>query len=119
MDRGPGWDQRTSFMRKLQSQLNLTEDQHKRIEAILNESQERVKKLWDQVAPEAREEYRRTQNRIREELTPEQLVKYEALLREHKPRRGDDPRDPRKRGGPPPDWASKSNVPMQKPENSK
>lgn len=113
MERGPGWDQKTSFLRKLQTQLDLSEDQSKRIEVILNESQERVKKLWDQVAPTAREEFHRTQDRIRQELTPEQQVKFEALLRERKSRRGDSSKDFKKREDHPWDSSNKTNPPVR------
>ena len=50
--------QRPDFVDHLQRELYLSAAQRDRIEQILRESHDRMKRLWDQVAPEAREEHR-------------------------------------------------------------
>ena len=83
--RGPnapaGARQRGAFADRLQRELNLTTAQRARIEEILKESQDKTKQLWDSIAPQADAEHRRVRERIREQLTPEQLGRYEKVFR--------------------------------------
>ena len=77
------WEgQLRELARKMEKQLELSADQRGRIEAIVRDSQSRMRGIWDEVAPRAREEFRRTRQQIREVLTPEQRKRYEELFRE-------------------------------------
>lgn len=73
--------QRGEMLDRMQRQLHLTPDQRRDIERILRESNARMKQLWETVAPQAREEHQRVSNLIRAELRPEQLEKFEAMLK--------------------------------------
>jgi len=95
-DRPGSIHQRVEFMRRMEKRLDLTPVQRERIEAILSESQERTRKLWEQVGPKMKEEFQQTSKRISEELTAQQKIKFDELLQEQKARRR--PEDAR-RGG--------------------
>lgn len=77
----PAQLQRIELLLRVRNELNLTPDQHERIERIIREGQERSRKLWDSVAPEMRNELQSVQEKIRAELTPEQRRRFEQLLR--------------------------------------
>ena len=72
---------RLEFLRRLERDLSLTSGQRERIDAIMKESQERVKKLMEPVNPKIREEVQRTREEFREVLTPEQRVRFDELLK--------------------------------------
>jgi len=78
---GPGMAQRMEYLRRIERQLNLRSAQRERIEQILRESQERMRKLWEPVAPLAQEELQATEQHIRAELTPAQARKFDELSR--------------------------------------
>jgi Spy/CpxP family protein refolding chaperone len=88
-----GAEQRDEYLHRMQVQLNLSPDQRQRIEAILRESQQRSRALWESIEPRMREEVKKTRDRIREHLTPEQRQKFEEMSRARPPmsRRPDDP----------------------------
>jgi Spy/CpxP family protein refolding chaperone len=91
------------WVEKLATELNLTAIQRERIEALLKESQERMKAMADEMAPRTREEFHRTRELIRKELTPDQQSKYDALQKErqNRMRRGvNEPGGPPSPGGP-------------------
>ncbi len=104
--------QRTEYLSRMQRHLNLTPAQNERIEKWLQESQERMKKMWEPVAPQAREEFRSVREQILLELNPEQKKKYEEVFKPrsaHKPgepreelRKRDERRDQRPMREPPP-----------------
>jgi hypothetical protein len=79
--------QRVEFLRRMEKQLNLTADQRERIGKIIRASQDRTKPLWDIIAPQMRKEVKRVQEEIKQELTPDQQIKFAELL---KPRRRPD-----------------------------
>ena len=88
--------QQGELFRRMEKQLDLTAAQRQRLEAIVKESQERIRTLAEDVAPQTRGELRRMRERIREELTPEQQRKFEKLdeglrQREGGPKRGERP----------------------------
>ena len=70
---------RTNFVEKLQNDLKLTPEQHRRIEKIVAESQERTKELWKQAGQPFRKEVQDTKEKIRSELTPQQREKFEEM----------------------------------------
>ena len=76
----PGW-LREEFVRRLDSELDLTPDQHRKVMSIVRESQERTKLLYSLIAEDVREEMRQTQDAIRKEITPEQAQKFDDMLK--------------------------------------
>jgi hypothetical protein len=93
------------FLQRLDAEVRLTAGQRERIEQIITEGQQRNKELWDRVAPEIRRENADTLRRIREALLPEQVARFEELMKQGRPagRRADEslppnlrPRDPRR-----------------------
>lgn len=71
------------FVRRLVRDLELEPDQQKKIAQIVNESQNRIKILFELVGPEMREEMRQVRDSIRSVLTPEQKLKFDEL-RKHR-----------------------------------
>jgi Spy/CpxP family protein refolding chaperone len=84
---------RLELLRRMQRDLNLTADQHEKIDKILKESQERSRKIMEPVAPEIRDELARTRDEFRKVLTPEQRAKFDELLK-HQQHRPDQPHRP-------------------------
>lgn len=72
---------RLEFLRSVRKDLDLTPEQHERIEKIIHEGQEKSRKLWDSVAPEMRKELQSVNEKIRAELSPEQRRRFEQLLK--------------------------------------
>jgi hypothetical protein len=97
---------RKDFLDRLEHELSLTNGQRERIEKIISEGQDRTRQIWQNVEPEMRAELMSTRDRIRNELTPDQLQRFEDILRRPQ-RRPDDmstnrpPRDLRRGAAPP------------------
>lgn len=76
-------------MGRVQKDLDLTPDQRARIEKIIGDSQERIRDLWDQVAPDIHDEYEDVKKKVCEVLTPEQNKRFDELMKQqlhpHKP----------------------------------
>lgn len=87
------------FLQKLEAEVRLTAEQRERIEKIIAAGQLRNKELWERVAPEMRREIAETQKRIREELTPEQRVRFEELMKSRPAgqRKADETKQPERR----------------------
>jgi hypothetical protein len=87
------------FLHRIEAELNLTPEQHDRIETILRESQERTRGI-------ARGEFGNVREQIRSELKPEQLARFDQLLRERQRRMqemmGQENRPPFRPNGPGP-----------------
>lgn len=75
---------RLDFYRKINSQLNLSAEQHSKIELILDSSHKRTKLLWEEINPRLREELARVRQEIKEQLTPDQKALFEELLKRSK-----------------------------------
>ena len=76
------WDNRIRELgKRMERQLDLTAEQRDRIEIIVRDSQRRIKSVFDEATPKAREEFRETRTKIREVLTPEQRKKFEELFK--------------------------------------
>jgi len=102
---GPGMAQRMDYLRRIERQLNLKSTQRQRIEQVLRESQERMRKLWEPVMPLAHEELQAAEQRIRAELTPAQARKFDELSRGRAARKSEGASTrgaKRERGGPAP-----------------
>jgi len=70
---------RVDLLRRVVRDLDLTPEQKDRVDKILKESQERTRKI---MAPYLREELQRTTAEFREALSPEQRIRFDALLKE-------------------------------------
>lgn len=73
--------QRFEVLRHAERQLELTPEQHSRIDAHIKEAQERFRKLWEPVAPAARGDLEQLREQVLAELTPAQKVRFLELLR--------------------------------------
>lgn len=88
----PIWpQQRIEYLQRMQRQLDLTPDQRQKIELILSRSQERMRDLWEPIAPHAREESRHARTQILETLDLKQRRKFEAMFRARSPNKGLEP----------------------------
>ena len=72
---------RYEAIRRMTHDLNLSEDQLRRVEGRIRESQERTRVIWELVGPEVQEEFRRLRSEVAAELGPEQRRKFDANLR--------------------------------------
>ena len=80
---------RRDFVDRMQHEIQLTSEQRDRLEKTITESQERVRILWQLVGPEMAEEKRHLMEDIRQQLRPDQLDKFEQLMKRGPPRRGE------------------------------
>ena len=80
---------KVELMGRVQKDLDLSPEQHARIEKIIGDAQERIRDLWDQVAPDIHDEYDDFQKKMCTELTPDQKKRFEELMKAqqhpHKP----------------------------------
>ena len=86
MSRPPGRGQGREFLERLDRDLNLTPDQHQKLEKILNESQKRSKEIWEKISPELREEMKTSREKMRAVLTPEQIARFDELMKPKQPK---------------------------------
>lgn len=96
--------QRPEFLRRLDRQLALTQEQFETIEEIINESNDRTKALWEPIAPALKAELREVHDKIRAVLTADQRKKFEEEILRPRPARKSDPtpqRSPPNLPGPP------------------
>ena len=91
--------------RRMQAELDLAPEQRDRIEAIVRDSQERMKAVRDEVGKKVGEEFREMRQRIRGELTPDQRRKFAEIMKQHDER---EKRDDRTSRPPSPPAAGKS-----------
>jgi hypothetical protein len=79
---------KVELMGRVQKELDLSPEQHARIEKIVGDSQERIRDLWDQVAPDIHDEYDDVQKKVCQELSPEQKKLFDDLMKkqQHKPK---------------------------------
>jgi len=85
----PREGQLRELSRRVQKELGLTPVQREQIEAIIHESQERMKSLRDEVGQKISVESSDMRQRIRNELTAEQRRSFAEILKHH------DERNPR------------------------
>jgi hypothetical protein len=81
--------------RRMQAELGLAPEQRDRIEAIVRESQERMKSVRDEVGKKIGEEFREMRQKIRVELTPDQRRKFAEIMKQHDDREKRDDRSTR------------------------
>ena len=80
---------RLELMGRVQKDLDLTPDQHERIAKIIGDGQDRIRELWDQVAPDIHDEYEDVKKKFCDVLTPDQKKRFDDLMKQqlhpHKP----------------------------------
>lgn len=69
------------FLERLDRELKLQPEQHRRIQKILEESQKRNKEIWEKIEPEVREEMKCSREEIRGLLTSEQRKHLDELMK--------------------------------------
>lgn len=77
---------RIEFLRRMERELDLTPAQREPIDKVLQEGQERMKKLMDTVEPRRREEFKKTMDEFRAVLTPEQQKRFDDLVKQQQQR---------------------------------
>lgn len=85
-------ERRKEYLDRLESKLNLSGDQKQKIDGILRASQTRLRSLWDNWEPQAKEEFQRTRKEITEVLSEEQRELYRQM-RKHRSNDKNDRRD--------------------------
>lgn len=78
----PWWANRR-FLDRMDSQLDLTPEQYRRLEVILKDAQERTRNVFG-------DEFRKIRDQVRQELTPPQRRRFEELIRQRPVRPGGD-----------------------------
>lgn len=81
-------DARYNLLGKMRDQLKLSEDQAKRVDAILQDGRKRMRAAWESFHPTMREETKGVYARISAELTEAQRVQWEEMLKKSRERRG-------------------------------
>ncbi len=76
--------QRAEFLKRLETQLDLTADQRDQIARIMKESQERTRRTWEQIAPQMGQELKGVREEIRRVLTPEQRRQFAELMKRNR-----------------------------------
>ncbi len=104
----------------LDRQLKLSTDQWGRIEKVLRESQDRTKKLWQDIDPQVKDNIKQTKLRIRDLLSADQKVLFDELCSQpfRGRRRTDEPAGrsqqwERRRGSPPGRAPQNLNPPLE------
>jgi hypothetical protein len=88
---------RIEFLKRMGRELDLSPEQHDRVDRILKESQERTRNLMEPIAPQLRAEVMRTKEQFRDALTPEQQVRFDEMLKQQqKQQQQPHPRDGRR-----------------------
>lgn len=77
----PWWIQRPDFLERMKRDLNLTDDQSQRIDAIIRKSRQRTDLLWEALREPLAEEMTQVKNGIRATLTADQQAKFDELLK--------------------------------------
>ncbi len=72
---------KVELMGRVQKDLDLSPEQHARIEKIIGDAQERIRDLWEQVAPDIHDEYDDVQKKVCQELTPDQKKTFDDLMK--------------------------------------
>lgn len=98
----------------MKAQLHLTADQEQQVRSILKETFEEYGKIREDVHPRFDAERQKSRERIRAVLTPEQLPKYEEMIKE-----ADARRERMEKQGGPPGWRGKPDGPRDRGESEK
>ena len=77
----PGRGMGKEFLERLDRELKLAPEQRRSVGKILDESQTRTKELWEKIAPEMRDEMKRSREKMRGVLTPDQNQRLDELMK--------------------------------------
>jgi hypothetical protein len=92
---------RVELLKRISRELDMSPDQHERIERILKDSQERTRRLMEPLAPDLRAEINRTREEFRAALTPPQQARFDELLRQQqRPKDRPHPANTNEKSGP-------------------
>ena len=80
---------RFDFLNCAQKELNLTPEQQVQMELVVSNGQRRMRAIWDEFNPRMQAHYCETREQINEILTPEQQERFQALMQQQWPRKGD------------------------------
>ena len=72
---------RKDFVKRMDLELHLSPEQREKIDKIMAEGQEHIKKLWDTISPECHATWEATQEKIRAELTEAQKVQFVEFMK--------------------------------------
>jgi Spy/CpxP family protein refolding chaperone len=75
---------------KMRSELNLTDDQTKAVQGIIDETRNEYRALRTELRPKFEEPRQKARARIRALLTPEQQQKFDAMVAQHDAKRDED-----------------------------
>ncbi len=75
------------WIKKAAHSVNLPDAKQARIDGLVKESQRRLRKLWEPIAPVAKAEAQLVYQRAISELSPEEQTRFKAWLRETAKRR--------------------------------
>jgi Spy/CpxP family protein refolding chaperone len=78
---------RERIVRRLTRDLNLSDTQVEQFKQIMDETRKKLRELRTQVGPEFEAIREEGHDRVRQILNPEQLEKFNALIRRHEQRR--------------------------------
>jgi Spy/CpxP family protein refolding chaperone len=90
--RWPGHPPRRGFVTAMARELKLSAPQVTQLDQIMDESRQKYDAARERLEPEFDAIRRETDNRIRQILTPEQLVKFNEMVRRFEERRKAEPR---------------------------
>ncbi len=94
---GPGSGPKAEFLRRATMRLDLSPDQREKIDELVSASQQRMRKLWEPVAPQAHAEMEGLQKSIEEVLSSEQKARFAKLLSERAANQGNSGPNTRRR----------------------
>ena len=90
----PGWSgERVDFLRQIGTKINLTPEQHAKVEVIMKESRERTHKITEPMRAAVRQEFESVKLRILAELTEDQRKDFERLWAERRKSKSGAPKE--------------------------
>ncbi len=90
----PGWPgERVDFLRQIGHKINLTQEQHAKVDAIVKESRERTHKIMEPMRASMKQEFDAVKSRILAELTEEQRKDFERLWTERRKSKATPPKE--------------------------
>lgn len=84
-------ERRIEALRRFTQDMDLSEEQRNKIQAHIQESQERTRLLWDLVGPEVQDEFKRLRSEVVAELSPEQRKRFEERSKKYRRERAAHP----------------------------
>jgi hypothetical protein len=76
-----GLGTRLEFLRRMERELDLKQEQREKIDKILRESQEQTRRIMEPVSPALHAQLQRTKEEFRQVLTRQQQARFDQLLK--------------------------------------